>query len=96
MFCLSHKKLRHAYRYIWANSESSNASMAQEVLQDLARFCLSQQTSFVPNDPTNTAFNEGKRAVWLRINHFLNGKNDPNLILFNHELIREEYDDTIG
>ena len=37
------------------------------VLADLARLCNAAEVSFRPGDPHMTAFNEGKRAVWLHI-----------------------------
>lgn len=37
------------------------------VLADLARLCGAERTSFVPGDALETAFNEGKRAVFLHI-----------------------------
>ena len=41
------------------------------VLADLARLCCATQSSVVPGDPHGTAFNEGKRAVWLHIQDML-------------------------
>ena len=38
-----------------------------EVLADLARLCHATHSTIVPGDPHGTAFNEGKRAVWLHI-----------------------------
>jgi hypothetical protein len=37
------------------------------VLADLARLCGVGRTSFVPGDALETAFNEGKRAVFLHL-----------------------------
>lgn len=42
----------------------------RKVLEDLAKFCLANTSCFVA-DPRTHAFNEGKRAVWLRINQHL-------------------------
>lgn len=46
-------------------------SPAQEiVLADLAAFCFADQPCFDP-DPQIHALKEGRREVWLRIQHFL-------------------------
>jgi hypothetical protein len=37
------------------------------ILADLARLCGAGRTSFVPGDALETAFNEGKRAVFLHL-----------------------------
>ena len=44
---------------------------ARRVLADLARLCMAAETSVVPGDPQGTAFNEGKRAVWLHLQSIL-------------------------
>ena len=44
---------------------------ARRVLADLARLCMAGETSVVPGDPQGTAFNEGKRAVWLHLHGIL-------------------------
>lgn len=44
---------------------------ARRVLSDLARLCMAAETSVVPGDPQGTAFNEGKRAVWLHLQAML-------------------------
>ena len=46
-------------------------SAANAVLKDLAKFCHAN-TSCMVADVRVHAFNEGKRAVWLRINQHLN------------------------
>ena len=43
----------------------------QAVLDDLARFCRADETTFHP-DPRVHALMEGRREVWLRINEYLN------------------------
>ena len=43
----------------------------KRVLSDLYRFCGMAQPSFVPGSSDETAFNEGKRRVFLRIAAFL-------------------------
>ncbi len=42
-----------------------------DVLADLAVLCNAANVSFAAQDPTLTAFNEGKRAVWLHIQAML-------------------------
>lgn len=37
------------------------------LLADLAALCGAGETSFVPGDALETAFNEGKRAVFLHV-----------------------------
>ena len=44
---------------------------ARLVLADLARLCCAADSSVVPGDPQGTAFNEGKRAVWLHLQDML-------------------------
>ena len=48
------------------------------VLADLAQVCMAGETSVVPGDPQGTAFNEGKRAIWLHIQSML--RLDPSEI----------------
>lgn len=43
---------------------------ADEVLQDLAKFCRANQSTFHP-DPRAHAVAEGRREVWLRIQQHL-------------------------
>ena len=44
---------------------------APDVLADLARLCHAMHPTIVPGDPLGTAFNEGKRAVWLHVAEML-------------------------
>lgn len=37
------------------------------ILADLAHYCRAGQTSFVPGDPHQTAFNEGARDAFLHV-----------------------------
>ncbi len=41
------------------------------VLTDLAVLCHAMAETYVPGDPHATAFNEGRRAVWLHIMRML-------------------------
>ena len=56
-----------AYRHCLDPARSD----ARRVLADLARLCMAGETSVVPGDPQGTAFNEGKRAVWLHLQGLL-------------------------
>lgn len=44
-----------------------SGAAGDRVLKDLTAFCLGDGQCHVPGDPFDTAFNEGKRRVWLRI-----------------------------
>lgn len=44
----------------------------QETLRDLLRFTGVSRPSFVPDDPTLTAYNEGLRCVGLRLMRVMN------------------------
>ncbi len=48
--------------------------LARFILSDLAQYCRAGQSSFVPGDPHQTAFNEGARDVFL---HRGNVRADP-------------------
>ena len=56
--------------------------VARLVLADLAHLCQVKDTSMVPDSPHGTAFNEGKRAVWLHIQDMLDIQPDdiPQLL----------------
>lgn len=41
------------------------------VLRDLARFCRANETTVVPGQPEASKILEGRREVWLRIQHHL-------------------------
>lgn len=58
----------------------------QKVLKDLLTFCNVTNMTYVPGDPTTTAFNEGMRRVGLRILAIL--ENDPNK---QQQLIQQQY-----
>lgn len=56
------------------------------VLKDLYRFCGMAQPSFVPGAPDETAFNEGKRRVFLRIAALLElNENQVRQMIADHE-----------
>lgn len=48
----------------------------QMILADLSLFCKANAASMVPGDTHMTAFNEGKRAVWNRIQAILHLTDD--------------------
>lgn len=56
-----------SYRHVF-NKESV---LAIEVLEDLAKFCRANESTFHV-DPRAHAMLEGRREVWLRIQHHLN------------------------
>ena len=53
-----------AYRVVF------DGPRAQEVLADLAKFCRANETTFNP-DPRIEGRLDGRREVWLRIQHHL-------------------------
>jgi hypothetical protein len=53
-----------AYRVVF------DGPKAEEVLVDLAKFCRADQTTFHP-DPRIEGRLDGRREVWLRIQHHL-------------------------
>jgi hypothetical protein len=59
-----------AYRRVF-DTDGDNTIEVGLVLQDLAARCHAFQTT-LDTDPQRTAFNEGKRAVWLALQEFLN------------------------
>lgn len=61
---------RQAYQQVF-NPENV---FTQRVLEDLAKFCRAHEATFHP-DPRIHAALEGRREVWLRIQHHL--KLDP-------------------
>lgn len=57
------KATHGAYRTVFDRARPEG----RRVLEDLAKYCNVQHSGFVPNDPTQTAFNEGQRDVFLQI-----------------------------
>ena len=62
---LGRRRRRADYRRCFATPEG------RRVLADLYRFCGMASPSFVPGRADETAFNEGKRRVFLRLAAFL-------------------------
>jgi len=56
---------RHAYQ------QTFKGPLAEPVLKDLARFCRAHNSTF-HEDARAHAVAEGRREVWLRIQHHLN------------------------
>lgn len=54
---------------------------AEAVLADLARFCRAKESTFHP-DPRVHALAEGRREVWLRIQHHLQLSDDQLFDLY--------------
>jgi hypothetical protein len=54
----------------------------ERVLEDLARFCRADDTTFLP-DARASAMLEGRREVWLRIQKHLNLSPDELVRVFN-------------
>ncbi len=57
------EKIAHA----WRNTLDWRDPNARLVLADLAEACNVSRSAHVPGDPYETAFQEGKRAVFLLI-----------------------------
>lgn len=57
------RRIAQAYRDLL----SPDGKAARLILADLAAYCRVGQTSFVPGDPHQTAFNEGARDAFLHI-----------------------------
>jgi hypothetical protein len=48
-------------------AQTFGTSGGRKVLDDMARACRANASTYVQGDPHQTAFNEGARAVYLRI-----------------------------
>lgn len=59
------KKKQDLYKRVFSGSDG------QKVLKDLMDFCHFAQPVHDPSNPMNTAFNDGKRRVVLRVISFL-------------------------
>jgi hypothetical protein len=62
------------------NVFSKENQFTKPVLEDLARFCRANETSFHA-DPRIHAVLEGRREVWLRIQEYLNLSPDEIMAL---------------
>ncbi len=52
--------------------EVFNTPQGQKILQDLYVFCGQNRSTHVAGDPYGSAYNEGMRRVFLRIQQFVN------------------------
>ena len=59
------EKRCQAYRAVFDNENS----YAQDVIKDLVKFCKARETTY-HKDARDHAFQEGARAVWLRIEQY--------------------------
>lgn len=65
------EKLRHFFgRRQHAYRATFNGGLAHLVLEDLAKFCRANETTFHP-DSRQHALLDGRREVWLRISQHL-------------------------
>lgn len=62
------KKLAESYQITFGSDEGI------EVLKDLSRRCFVSNTTNVPGDANQSAFNEGTRSVFLFLNNMINYK----------------------
>lgn len=62
----------------------------QLVLADLAQFCKANSASMVAGDPHMTSFNEGKRAVWNRIQAVLHLTDDEVYAMMGGSMVQPE------
>ncbi len=72
----SQKALIEAYQ------EAFHGETGKKILKDLALYCKFNETSFIPEDPCATAFNEGARDAFLHILEMLHL--DPQSLI-NHD-----------
>jgi len=61
---------RNAYCKVFLAMDGRPAPYSEEVLTDLAKFCRANETCF-HKDPRLNLILEGRREVWLRIQHHL-------------------------
>lgn len=66
---------KHNYRLAFDNPPG------HEVLADLAKFCRAHESTFNP-DPRIAAMIDGRREVWLRIQHHLQMTDDQIWALY--------------
>lgn len=59
-------QILHPIRYA-AYRETFGSKSGKLVLADLMKLCQMSRTSFAPGHPDTTAFNEGKRFMFLEI-----------------------------
>lgn len=62
-----HEERRRAYQAVFLGPDGKPSPAQELVLADFRKFCNATDSSFIPGDPHATAFGEGKREVWCRI-----------------------------
>ena len=65
-----------AYRFVFKGVHG------EAVLQDLAKFCRANETTFLPDERASAVL-DGRREVWLRIQKHLNLTDDELQNYFN-------------
>ena len=63
------------FRRRYAYTATFNGPLAEEVLRDLARFCRAAESTHA-TEPRDAARLDGRREVWLRIQHHLKLNSD--------------------
>lgn len=77
------QKRRDDYRITFESTEGIR------VLGDLARFCWANKPTYAPGDALTSAFREGQRSVWLRLQRMLN-LTDEDMFAAMYESKRHE------
>lgn len=73
--------------------DTFNTPSGEKVLADLASFCGQFEPTYRQGDPYDTAYREGMRRVYLRINSFLN-KDEQELNALVSQLRKDMIDGT--
>lgn len=68
-----------AYRLTFQLNQPANI----EVLEDLAIVCHAAEPTFVEGDPYKTAYREGQRSVWIRIQRMLRLTDDQIFAIYS-------------
>lgn len=63
--------------------------VGKDVLKDLMEFCKFLEPTYVPGDPTTTAYNEGMRRIILRILSIMNKNPEKQYEIINN-IIRDD------
>ena len=64
------RRRRAGYRALFGPGDGGFTPAQEAVIADLKRFCHAQTPTYSA-DPREHALREGRREVWLRIQHFL-------------------------
>jgi hypothetical protein len=68
---------RHYLQTLEAYRQVFTSPAGKDVFKDLCRSCFMYTTTLVPNDPLQSAYNEGMRSVVLKIQRAVEGAQDP-------------------